>query len=188
LCAGRLTTVKGVDVLLDAMARLDARGVETTLTIAGDGPARADLEAQAAPFGDRVSFAGWLGEDDTAQAMRDADLLVMPSVWPEPFGLVGIEAAALGLPAVAFDVGGIPDWLTAGVTGELAPGDPPSAPGLAAAIERALAHRERLRLAAWEGRVRFSTSAHLEILERELRRARERTLGAQVEGGVASAG
>ena len=44
----------------------------------------------------------------------------MPSVWPEPFGLVGIEAGCVGLPAAGFGVGGIPDWLRPGETGELA--------------------------------------------------------------------
>ena len=58
----------------------------------------------------------------------------MPSTWPEPFGLVGLEAARAGVPAAAFDVGGIRDWLIDGQTGALAPGDPPTAAGLATAI------------------------------------------------------
>src|SRR5262249_45977008 len=46
------------------------------------------------------------------------------SVWPEPFGLVGLEAAAFGVPAIAFDVGGIREWLTPGENGYLVPRDP----------------------------------------------------------------
>ena len=66
--------------------------------------------------------------------MLDSDLLVVPSTWPEPFGLIGPEAGLHRLPAAAFAVGGIPEWLSDGVNGRLAPGDPPSAAGLARAI------------------------------------------------------
>ena len=61
-------------------------------------------------------------------------MLVVPSLWPEPFGLVGLEAARHRLPVAAFAVGGIPDWLRPGVNGYLAPGDPPTPGGLADAI------------------------------------------------------
>jgi glycosyltransferase involved in cell wall biosynthesis len=76
---------------------------------------------------------------------------VVPSVWPEPFGLVGPEAAAYGVPAAAYAVGGIPDWLQDGVNGHLAPGNPPMAAGLADAIVNCLgdpAHYEQLRRGA----------------------------------------
>ena len=103
--------------------------------------------------------------------MREADLLAVPSVWPEPFGLVGIEAGCVGLPAVAFAVGGIPDWLIPGKSGELAPGDPPTADGLALAIVRALADPtplQRLRIGAWEVARTFRPGRHLDELERIL--------------------
>ena len=72
-----------------------------------------------------------------------ADLLVVPSLWPEPFGLVGLEAARHRLPVAAFAVGGIPDWLRPGVNGYLAPGDPPTPGGLADAIIACLRIRKR---------------------------------------------
>ena len=50
---------------------------------------------------------------------------MVPSIWPEPFGQVGPEAGLYGVPAAAFAVGGTPSWLTDGVNGRLAPGDPP---------------------------------------------------------------
>ncbi len=103
--------------------------------------------------------------------MRGADLLAVPSVWPEPFGLVGLEAGCVGLPAVAFAVGGISDWLRPGVSGELAPGDPPTIAGLADAIGRALAdldHHARLRYGAWTVAQSFTQPAHLAGLERIL--------------------
>ena len=63
----------------------------------------------------------------------------MPSLWPEPFGLVGPEANRHGVPVVAFATGGIPEWLHDGVNGCLAPGDPPTAAGgLADALIRCI--------------------------------------------------
>ena len=53
--------------------------------------------------------------------MKASRLLVVPSVWPEPFGSVGMAAARCGVPAAAFAVGGIPQWLHDGVNGHLAP-------------------------------------------------------------------
>jgi glycosyltransferase involved in cell wall biosynthesis len=66
------------------------------------------------------------------------DVVVMPSLWPEPFGLVGLEANRRGVPVVAFATGGIPEWLQDGVNGCLAPGDPPTAEGLADALIRCI--------------------------------------------------
>jgi glycosyltransferase involved in cell wall biosynthesis len=89
-------------------------------------------------------------------------------VWPEPFGLVGLEAACVGVPAVAFDVGGISDWLETGMTGELASGDPPRSEGLASAITRALQdpkHHHRLREGAWKKSAEFRIERHLAHLE-----------------------
>ena len=67
-----------------------------------------------------IEFAGWQDETGRARLLADADALVVPSIWPEPFGLVGLEAAAAGVPAIAFRVGGIPEWLHDGENGCLA--------------------------------------------------------------------
>jgi glycosyltransferase involved in cell wall biosynthesis len=117
-----------------------------------------------------AQFHGWCGADRLAALRAGADLLAVPSVWPEPFGLAGIEAGCHGLPAVGFAVGGIPDWLLPGESGELAP-SPPTSAGLADAVLRALAdpeHHHRLRYGAWEVAGRFTLARHLEILERAL--------------------
>ncbi|MGN0879971.1 MAG: glycosyltransferase family 4 protein [Oligosphaeraceae bacterium] len=118
LFAGQLIRGKGADLLLEALAKLK---VPWQLTIAGDGPERPRLEQQAQHLGlhDRIVFPGWL--QDLRQLHQHADLLVVPSLWQEPFGLVGLEAAANGLPAIAFDVGGIPEWLHDGHNGILVP-------------------------------------------------------------------
>jgi glycosyltransferase involved in cell wall biosynthesis len=99
--------------------------------------------------------------------MRRADVLAVPSVWPEPFGMVGVEAGGVGLPSVAFAVGGIPDWCEPGVSGELAPGNPPTSEGFADALVRALAdagHHARLREGAWRMARRFNAGRHVDAL------------------------
>jgi glycosyltransferase involved in cell wall biosynthesis len=168
LMVGRLTELKGGVELVRAlrMAR-EELGRELELVVAGDGPQRERMRAEAQARGVSVRFAGWVGRDERERWMRRADVLAVPSVWPEPFGMVGVEAGGVGLPAVAFAVGGIPDWCEPGVSGELAPGHPPTVSGLAAALVRALAHPERharLREGAWHMARRFSAQAHVDAL------------------------
>jgi glycosyltransferase involved in cell wall biosynthesis len=174
LCAARLAPEKGVHLLLEAMARLP----QASLTVAGDGPERGRLEARAAALGlgERVAFAGWLEPPAVAAAMAAAEVVVVPSVWPEPFGIVGIEAMAQARPVVAFDVGGVREWLAAGETGRVVP--PEDVPALAGAINALLhdpATRERFGGA---GRAavarRFTAAAHVEPLVRVARHAAER--------------
>jgi glycosyltransferase involved in cell wall biosynthesis len=86
--------------------------------------------------GRRVRFLGWLDERSLDKAYGDASIVVMPSIWPEPFGKVGIDALARGRPVIAFDVGGISDWLRDGWNGFLIP--PGDEACLAKRIERLL--------------------------------------------------
>jgi len=144
LFVGRMDPLKGGAALL-AAAPLAAQSLRTPIrvTLVGDGPARRRWETLAAKLctpraGATASFTGWLSEAEVHAWYRAAHLLVVPSLWPEPFGKAGLEAAAFGVPATAFAVGGIPEWLTDGVNGTLAPGDPPTPQGLAEATVRAL--------------------------------------------------
>jgi glycosyltransferase involved in cell wall biosynthesis len=166
---GRLTREKGGHLLIPALARARAAlGRALSLVVAGEGPARSELAAMAQAHGVPATFTGWLGGEALARELRSADLLAVPSVWPEPFGLVGVEAGGIGVPAVGFAVGGIPEWLKPGETGELAPADPPAAPALADAIVRALTdpgHHQRLREGAWRHALRHTVGRHLEALE-----------------------
>jgi glycosyltransferase involved in cell wall biosynthesis len=102
---------------------------------------------------------------------QTSDLLVVPSVAPESFGMIGVQAALEGLPSAAFDVGGISEWLTDGVTGHLAPGDPPTAEGLARAILKCLSdpsHHLALRRSAANLANRFNADVHVRELIRQL--------------------
>src|SRR5207237_990381 len=114
----------------------------------------------------RVDLLGWLDGTELAGAYARARVLALPSVWPEAFGLAGLEAVAHGLPVVASDVGGIPEWLDAGQSGELVP--PGDATALADALAGLLGDPERADRLGAMGRSRassnFSIDAHLERL------------------------
>jgi glycosyltransferase involved in cell wall biosynthesis len=169
LFLGRLTDLKGVDFLIRAIPAAQARlKIKLTLTVGGDGSELAKLRELASALGVAVEFTGWVSGSAKVDLMRRADLLVVPSLWPEPFGLVGVEAGCVGLPAVGFAVGGIPDWLIPGQTGELAPADPPSVKGFADAMVRALAntdHYNHLSRGAFELTKLFTMDRHLSALE-----------------------
>ncbi|MHC4767269.1 MAG: glycosyltransferase family 4 protein [Planctomycetota bacterium] len=165
LLSGRLTNMKGGRVLLAALPEASRRlGRALTVTFLGDGPERDTLERQAGHLGIAASFFEWLDFTERNALLQDMELVAVPSLFPEPWGLVGLEAGCVGVPAVAYAAGGIPDWLTPGESGELAPTDPPTAAGLTDAIVRALgdrAHYRRLSRGAWEQARRFTMEAHL---------------------------
>ena len=174
LFVGRMDPLKGGRQLLQALPKVAARvNGSLHVTFAGDGPQRSAWEALASAISRdepriQVEFLGWVDPDATSSLYQQSDLLVVPSLWPEPFGLVGLEAIRHHVPAVAFDVGGISEWLKPGINGVLAPGSPPTVQGLADAIVDGLrAGRGRIdgeqveRLSA-----NFSVDAHLRRLLR----------------------
>lgn len=118
--AGQLIRGKGVDVLLEALAQ--TREVFECI-ILGDGSHRAHCEQLARRLGlaDRVKFVGFVPQVLLAEYYREASVALMSSVWPEPFGAVGLEAMRYGLPVVAFDAGAIREWLLDGWNGFLVP-------------------------------------------------------------------
>lgn len=174
LFAGRLIALKGCRLLADAVGLARQRLKRPLeLVVAGDGPERKDMESAASARNLPARFVGWVDAERRTELMREADVLAVPSVWPEPFGLVGIEAGCVGLPAAAFAVGGIPDWLESGASGELADRDALTAENLADALTRALRdpdHWQRLRRGAWEVSQRFSRGGHLTKLDSILRK------------------
>jgi glycosyltransferase involved in cell wall biosynthesis len=166
---GRMTRLKGGGLLVRAVAQASARlGTPIQLTMVGDGPERAAWERLAARLNVAATFTGWQGGDERWRWIRSATLLAVPSLWPEPFGLVGLEAAVLGVPAIAFDVGGIREWLTPGENGYLVAGDPPRmsrfADGLVAAFREPQLLRAMGEQAPSTAR-RLSLDRHLDQLE-----------------------
>jgi glycosyltransferase involved in cell wall biosynthesis len=169
LFLGRLTSGKGGARAIQVAARCQrALGRALQLTVAGEGPELARCQRLALKLGVPTYFPGWVGPEQRLALLRSADVLIVPSLWPEPFGIVGIEAASVGLPAVGYRAGGIVDWLRPGETGELADGSGFSPRALSVALERALgdaAHHRRLQLGAWRMAHEFSGERHLFLLE-----------------------
>jgi glycosyltransferase involved in cell wall biosynthesis len=118
IALGRIVKEKGMQRLLQAFATL---GQRATLVIIGEGPFLGDLKSLAERLGihSAVSFPGWLSAKELEYYYGRCSLVIVPSLWPEPFGMVGIEAMAYSKPVIAFDVGGISEWLKHGETGYL---------------------------------------------------------------------
>ena len=125
LFVGRLAAVKGVPVLLQALARARQSLPDLRLTLVGDGPDRAALTAEVAALdlGDAVDFAGYRSQSEVAALLAYSDCLVLPS-FAEGVPVVLMEAMAARLPIIATRVGGVAELVEDGVSGQLvAPGD-----------------------------------------------------------------
>jgi len=111
LFVGKLLTNKGVDLLVEAWPQVLREHPEATLLLAGFGDLRARLEAQVSELGGAaavsISISGRLEHAEVAEVMPAAQTLVMPSVFPEAFGMVAAEAAACGVPPVSADHSGM---------------------------------------------------------------------------------
>ena len=118
--SGQLIRGKGVDVLLEALALVRS---PFECVILGDGGHRAACEALSRRLGleNRVTFHGFVSRTEIARHYQAASVALVSSVWPEPFGAVGLEAMRCGLPVVGFDAGGIKEWLIDGFNGRLIP-------------------------------------------------------------------
>lgn len=128
LHVARLVAVKGTEYLIRAFAALGRRHADIQLVIIGDGPLRRSLQALAQSLGveQRVQFLGALPHAQVLAWMRRAAVLVLPSVRTatgrvEGLGMVLLEAAATGVPAIGSRVGGIPEGVIDGQTGFLVP-------------------------------------------------------------------
>jgi len=173
LCLGRLVPVKGFDVALRALALLVDRFPQARLTIAGDGPERASLEALTAELGlsDQVEFLGRVHPDDSGALIAASAVVLMPSR-EETFGLVALEAAQQGRPIVASGVEGLAEVVADGQTGLLVP--PGDAAAVAAAVAELLTDPRRRQRLGEGARARaaevFSWERHLDAYETLYRR------------------
>jgi glycosyltransferase involved in cell wall biosynthesis len=169
--AGRVVHAKGLHVLVRA-----ARAVEAEFLVYGEGWALDPARSLARRIGvqERFSFRGWLAPDELARELAEASVVAMPSVWPEPFGLVGIEAFSCGRPVVASATGGVRDWLEDGVSGLAVPAGDERA--LAAALAQLLADPERQRRMGAAGAKmvaeRFTAERHVAALREAYASAR----------------
>jgi glycosyltransferase involved in cell wall biosynthesis len=173
LFAGRMETIKGGAELIEAARRFTQQNRhELTLTMAGEGEQKEawrQLAAQAAKTAPKleVVFPGWLSGVQLETALQSHHLFAMPSLWPEPFGKGGMEAARFGCPSIGFRIGGIPQWLAEGVNGHLAEWRPDPAGHLAEALGRVFtsdAHYALLRQGALASAARYTSAAHCDAL------------------------
>lgn len=164
---GRLIPEKGVADVLSAMLLMKT---QARLIIVGDGPERPLLEEDARTLGlsDRVEFRGTLLPEESRLVYQEGWLTVVPSHWPEPFGFTGIESFLNHRPVVAYNVGGIREWLIPEQNGILV--QPYNIPGLAQAMDDLLQNPAKGVALAVEGnrmaREKFSADAHVALKRR----------------------
>jgi glycosyltransferase involved in cell wall biosynthesis len=162
---GRIVPDKGLDTLIEALA--SCPDFWDRLLIAGDGwdRDRCSQIAHRRGIGERVEFLGHLDMAGVVNTLRRARVMAVPSRWPEPFGIVGLEAMAQGRPVVASRVGGIPEWLDDGRTGALV--DAGDVAALAAVLASILSDVDRahaMGLEGWRQVEGFSPENHVNRL------------------------
>lgn len=116
--AGQIIRGKGVDVLLEALAQVKTK---FECVILGDGNHKAFCEELSKKLGlaDRVTFKGFIPQEELKNYYRECSVVALSSLWPEPIATIGLEVMRYALPVVAFDAGGIKDWLIDGQNGYL---------------------------------------------------------------------
>ncbi len=151
LTVGRLAPVKGHHVLLGTLQRLVRQGRSVRLSLAGDGPLRAELESAVRRFGlsSHVSLLGWLDQKSIRELYRSADIFVLPS-FAEGVPVVLMEAMAMEIPCVASRVNGVPELIRDQQDGLLTP--PSDEEALAEALIRLMDSPELRRTLAVSGR------------------------------------
>jgi colanic acid/amylovoran biosynthesis glycosyltransferase len=150
VCVGRLCEQKGQQLLLEAAARVVAKGIPLELVLAGDGEMRAALEALVVALGlrERVRITGWIDSSQVREEILAARALVLPS-FAEGLPVVIMEAMVLRRPVISTFVAGIPELVRPGEDGWLIPAGDVAA--LAAAIEDCLATPPERLAAMGEG-------------------------------------
>ena len=171
LFLGRLRKYKRVDLIVSAVGRLVAQGIDVELEIGGDGDERASLERQIQELGlqSRVRLLGFIPEADKRDRLRRACIHVLTSS-KEGWGISNLEAAACGTPSVASDAPGLRESVLDGETGLLVPhGDVEALTAALGRLIRDEATRERLGRRARAFAERFSWEASADGVESVLR-------------------
>lgn len=169
LYVGALLRGKGLDLFLRALKKVTC---PFSATIVGSGKSERKLKSLCSALGldSSVTFEGWTSHDKLALYYDEATVVALPFRGPETFSLVGIEAMHAGRPVVAFDVGGVSDWLEHERTGLLVPEQDVSA--FARDLERVLTDREfAMRMGAESARrvrEKFSFAKYLDQIETHL--------------------
>lgn len=124
---GRLEKCKGLQYVIEALPKIIETYPDIQLSIAGRGSYGDKLKqlVSDSQVQEHVEFKGNISREAVNELYKSSVVALVPSEWPEPFGLVGIEAMSIGRPVVGTNVGGIPEWLEDGVAGFIVePRDP----------------------------------------------------------------
>jgi len=187
LCLGRLSTEKGFDIALNAFGIILREFPEARLLIAGDGPARNELEQQGTDLGigRRVEFLGWVEPADVPALINTATIVLMPSR-QESLPLVALETGLMARPIVATRIGGLPEVVADGQTGLLV--EPESATAMAAAVTRLLRERELAAELGQAGRTRveqvFSWRNHVDGYDALYKKLTKQSVGRHVTNRI----
>jgi len=161
LFVGRITEVKGLQFLIKSLPMLKQ---DWHLIVAGDGYYLPQIEDLVAALGlqTRIEFKQWVPNGEMKALYERASVIVVPSIYPDPFVLVGLEAMRYARPVVAFDVGGISEWLEDGYNGFLC--RHPDIADLAAKIDYLLGNKDLARQFGINGKQRLNTTFNPEVI------------------------
>ena len=171
VCLGRIVREKGFDCALEAFAQLQKQWPDARFSLAGDGPELPALKrlAQNLQIAEKTQFCGWIAPENVPQFLNRT-VLVVPSRWREPFGLVALQGAQMARPVVATNVGGLPEIVQNGITGTLISPENPAE--LARALLELLQNPARAQqmgeAARREAQTRFRWEVHLDDYEQLL--------------------
>lgn len=165
--AGRLEKIKGVEYLIKSFSKIIKSCPEAQLIIAGDGACKTELESLTKELclENHVNFIGQQDRHQLYDLYKKSSVVVIPSLWGEAFGKVGIEAMSVGRPVIASNVGGIPEWLINGETGYLV--QPASPEDIADKVIRLLKNPKLLQsmsLKAREQSKNFNIETHAKTI------------------------
>ena len=161
LFVGRITEVKGLQFLIKSLPMLKQ---DWHLIVAGDGYYLPQIQNLVATLGlqERVKFKQWVPNGEMKALYERASVIVVPSIYPDPFVLVGLEAMRYARPVVAFDVGGISEWLENGYNGFLC--RHPDIADLAAKIDHLLSDKDLARQFGINGKQKLNTTFNPEVI------------------------
>lgn len=141
--AGRLTPGKGIDLLIKAFEKVILEYPKLKLEVYGEGFLKNYLKTHVPKsIIKNVVLKGHISHQDLLKQLSNSLVAIMPSVWPEPFGRVALEAISQGTPAVVTKVGGLPEIVDNGITGYICS---PTPDDLSKSIKEALAENDSLR-------------------------------------------
>ena len=169
LYVGRLSKEKGVEYLLKAMPLIIKEIPTVHLNIVGNGDEKHRLEILTKELNleKSVAFIGSISHSEVEKYYKKANIVIVTSIWPEPFGLIGPEAMSVGRPVIGTKVGGIPEWLEDGRTGFLV--EPKNSKDIANKIIKLFENQKLLKIMgkrAYIKSAQFSIEEYVKNLER----------------------